>query len=305
MPLSALVCRMVCAKATKFVCLEQKARSIFRFFGSGIFDFWSWKGLEKVLIFFLKNLCEPCYSNPVGESFIKKNSTNGCSFVANGASVKSGCSSCVTRTRDQAPSRAKMCTKPLVLLPLFSVFPSLFQQKRFRSSSSGLQSPFSVRKKKAVAGSKQKTFLRFSGGGKIRMASIPFPATDGVDKGTSRLQKHCLHATTDRHTDENHKKRCSKHRHRHRTWRSHNSDATTHHTFQILVLERVPVLAVDLKRLAFSFSVAYLKMAGATRPKRRALENSLLVWWDKYISVPGTSSPLPKRLHHFVVTLTK
>ena len=71
-----------------------------------------------------------------------------------------------------------------------------------------------------------------------------------------------------------------KHRHWHRTWRSHNSDATMHHTFQI-VLERVPV---DLKRLAFSFSVAYLKMAGATRPKRRALQKWLLVWWDKYIS---------------------
>ena len=42
-----------------------------------------------------------------------------------------------------------------------------------------------------------------------------------------------------------------------------------YHTFQI-VLERVPV---DLKRLAFSFSVAYLKMAGATRPKRRALQH--------------------------------
>ena len=25
-------------------------------------------------------------------------------------------------------------------------------------------------------------------------------------------------------------------------------------------------------------------MAGATRPKRRALQNSLLVWWDKYIN---------------------
>ena len=72
-----------------------------------------------------------------------------------------------------------------------------------------------------------------------------------------------------------------KRRLRHRTWRSHNSDATTHHTFQI-VLERVPV---DLKRLAFSFSVAYLKMAGATRPKRRALQNSLLVWWDKYVNL--------------------
>ena len=24
-------------------------------------------------------------------------------------------------------------------------------------------------------------------------------------------------------------------------------------------------------------------MAGATRPKRRALQDSLLVWWDKYI----------------------
>ena len=42
---------MVCAKATKFVFLEQKARSIFRLFWSGIFDFGSWKGLEKVLIF--------------------------------------------------------------------------------------------------------------------------------------------------------------------------------------------------------------------------------------------------------------
>ena len=39
--------------------------------------------------------------------------------------------------------------------------------------------------------------------------------------------------------------------------------------FQI-VLERVPV---GLKRLAFSFSVAYLKMAGATRSKRRALQH--------------------------------
>ena len=33
-----------------------------------------------------------------------------------------------------------------------------------------------------------------------------------------------------------------------------------------------------------TFSVAYLKMAGANRPKRRTLQNCLLVWWDKYIS---------------------
>ena len=60
----------------------------------------------------------------------------------------------------------------------------------------------------------------------------------------------------------------------------------THHTFQI-VLERVPV---DKQRLAFSFSVAYLKMAGATRPKRRALENWLLVWWEKGIRGVNCSS---------------
>ena len=34
-------------------------------------------------------------------------------------------------------------------------------------------------------------------------------------------------------------------------------------------------------------------MAGATRPKRRALQNCLLVWWDKYISTSLFSSPSP------------
>ena len=49
------------AKATKFVCLEQKARCIGRFFFL-VWNFWLWvlKRSWKSLCFFLKNLCEPC-----------------------------------------------------------------------------------------------------------------------------------------------------------------------------------------------------------------------------------------------------
>ena len=93
---------------------------------------------------------------------------------------------------------------PPVFCVFFAISTKTISQLVFRPSKSILC------KKKAVAGSKQKAFLRLFGGGKIRTASIPFPATDGVDKGISRLQKHCLRATTDRHTDENHKKRCSR-----------------------------------------------------------------------------------------------
>ena len=54
-----------------------------------------------------------------------------------------------------------------------------------------------------------------------------------------------------------------------KTFFSPHQQSVCSRTIQI-VLERVPV---GLKRLAFSFSVAYLKMAGATRSKRRALQH--------------------------------
>ena len=64
------------------------------------------------------------------------------------------------------------------------------------------------------------------------------------------------------------------------------SAATTHHTFQI-VLARVPV---DEKRLAFSFSVAYLKMTGATRPNVVLCKTDC--WFDEK---KGISNEYPAR----------
>ena len=63
------VFRMAGAKTTKFVCLQQARSIVFFclfvlhfFFGSGIFNFRSWKGLGKVLIFFWKICANPVLS---------------------------------------------------------------------------------------------------------------------------------------------------------------------------------------------------------------------------------------------------
>ena len=132
-----------------------------------------------------------------------------------------------SRTRDQAPSRAKTCTKPPVLLPLFSVFSSLFQQNRFRSSSSGLQSRFSVRKKPSLDWNKR-LFFAFPVVGKSGGPPFLFPPPTASTK-------------------------------------AHHACRNTAYT----------PLPIDIP----------------TKTTRKG--------------VPGTSSPLPKRLHHFVVTLTR